>query len=219
MPRRALANWCGASAVKGPQHVTVRGRMKLSSWRRKSFAVSKAAAPGGAHRRDASVTLPRDRYRTQARADARSRRDTVTGWLLDTNVLSELRRPNRTQSRRLRCRQAARAALRQHRHLRRNPLRHRARRRCRIAPSSTTGSRTRCGRCSRNGSAGHRGSHVQVAALGRRGRKAGHTYSQPDLIIAATALHHGLTLVSRDTAHFNKARVSVLNPWRETSGA
>jgi len=27
------------------------------------------------------------------------------------------------------------------------------------------------------------------------GRKAGNTYSQPDLIIAATALHHGLTVV------------------------
>jgi toxin FitB len=51
------------------------------------------------------------------------------------------------------------------------------------------------------------------------GRKAGHTYSQPDLIIAATALHYGLTVVSRDTSDFDKARVSVLNPWRETSGA
>jgi predicted nucleic acid-binding protein len=48
------------------------------------------------------------------------------------------------------------------------------------------------------------------------GRKAGHTYSQPDLIIAATALHHGLTVVSRDTSDFNKARVPVLNPWRDT---
>jgi toxin FitB len=48
------------------------------------------------------------------------------------------------------------------------------------------------------------------------GRKAGHTYSQPDLIIAATALHHGLTVVSRDTSDFKKARVPVLNPWRET---
>lgn len=48
------------------------------------------------------------------------------------------------------------------------------------------------------------------------GRKAGHTYSQPDLIIAATALHHGLTVVSRDTGDFKKARVPVLNPWRET---
>ena len=48
------------------------------------------------------------------------------------------------------------------------------------------------------------------------GRKAGHAYSQPDLIIAATALHHGLTVVSRDTSDFRKARVPVLNPWRET---
>jgi len=49
------------------------------------------------------------------------------------------------------------------------------------------------------------------------GRKAGHTYSQPDLIIAATALHHGLTVVSRDTSDFKKARVPVLNPWRDIS--
>ena len=48
------------------------------------------------------------------------------------------------------------------------------------------------------------------------GRRAGHTYSQPDLIIAATALHHGLTVVSRDTTDFKKARVPVVNPWRET---
>ncbi len=48
------------------------------------------------------------------------------------------------------------------------------------------------------------------------GRKAGHTYSQPDLIIATTALHHGLTVVSRDTSDFKKARVPVVNPWRET---
>jgi predicted nucleic acid-binding protein len=46
-------------------------------------------------------------------------------------------------------------------------------------------------------------------------RNAGHTYSQPDLIIAATALHHGLTVVSRDTSDFKKARVPVLNPWHE----
>jgi predicted nucleic acid-binding protein len=45
------------------------------------------------------------------------------------------------------------------------------------------------------------------------GRKAGHTFSQPDLIIAATALHHGLTVVSRDVSGYQKARASVLNPW------
>jgi toxin FitB len=49
------------------------------------------------------------------------------------------------------------------------------------------------------------------------GRKAGHTYSQSDLIIAATALHHGLTVVSRDISDFNKARIPVLNPWRDTN--
>jgi hypothetical protein len=48
------------------------------------------------------------------------------------------------------------------------------------------------------------------------GRRAGHTYSQPDLIIAATALVHGLTVVSRDAGDFKRARVPVINPWRET---
>ena len=45
------------------------------------------------------------------------------------------------------------------------------------------------------------------------GRKAGHTFSQPDLIIAATGLHHGLTVVTRDTGDYAKARVSLFNPW------
>ena len=47
------------------------------------------------------------------------------------------------------------------------------------------------------------------------GRKARHTFSQPDLIIAATALDHGLTVVSRDVSDYRKARVPVLNPWSE----
>jgi predicted nucleic acid-binding protein len=45
------------------------------------------------------------------------------------------------------------------------------------------------------------------------GRKTGHTFSQPDLILAATALEHGLTLVSRDTDEYEKARAPILNPW------
>ena len=44
------------------------------------------------------------------------------------------------------------------------------------------------------------------------GRKTGHTFSQPDLIIAATGLHHGLTVVTRDRSDFDKARVPVLQP-------
>ncbi len=47
------------------------------------------------------------------------------------------------------------------------------------------------------------------------GRKAGHTFSQPDLIIAATALHHGLTVVSRDVSDYRKAHASVFNPWTD----
>jgi hypothetical protein len=50
--------------------------------------------------------------------------------------------------------------------------------------------------------------------LVEEGRKSGHTFSQPDLIIAATALEHGLTVVSRDTADYEKARVAVLDPWK-----
>ena len=49
--------------------------------------------------------------------------------------------------------------------------------------------------------------------LVEEGRKNGHTFAQPDLIIAATALHHGLTIVSRDTSEYEQANVPVLNPW------
>ncbi|MBW7924644.1 MAG: type II toxin-antitoxin system VapC family toxin [Burkholderiaceae bacterium] len=51
--------------------------------------------------------------------------------------------------------------------------------------------------------------------LVEEGRKAGHTFSQPDLIIAATALQHGLTVVTRDTGDYELARVSLVNPWIE----
>jgi predicted nucleic acid-binding protein len=47
------------------------------------------------------------------------------------------------------------------------------------------------------------------------GRKNGHTYSQPDLIIAATALNHGLTVVSRDTSDYARAGVALFNPWTD----
>ncbi len=49
--------------------------------------------------------------------------------------------------------------------------------------------------------------------LVEEGRKAGHTFSQPDLIIAATALRHGLTIVSRDVSDYQKAHAPVVNPW------
>jgi predicted nucleic acid-binding protein len=45
------------------------------------------------------------------------------------------------------------------------------------------------------------------------GRKAGHTFPQPDLFIAGTALHHCLTVVTRDTADHGMAGVPVYSPW------
>jgi len=45
------------------------------------------------------------------------------------------------------------------------------------------------------------------------GRKAGHTFYQPDLIIAATAIHHGYTVVTRDRIEYDKAKAAVMNPW------
>jgi predicted nucleic acid-binding protein len=51
--------------------------------------------------------------------------------------------------------------------------------------------------------------------LVEEGRKVGHTFSQPDLFIAATALQHGLVVVTRDTADYRLTRVPTLNPWTE----
>jgi len=145
----------------------------------------------------------------------------VTGWLLDTNVLSELRRlkpdPN----------VAAFVAAK--------PL-------DLLFVSIVTFAEIRFG-IERVADAGHRAelndwlTHKVRPMFEERalsvsedvmfkwrllvedGRKAGHTYSQPDLIIAATALQHGLTVVSRDTSDFAEARVPVLNPWREENRA
>jgi len=45
------------------------------------------------------------------------------------------------------------------------------------------------------------------------GRKVRHTFSQPDLIIAATAACHGLVIVTRDTGDHRRTRVPLFNPW------
>ena len=47
----------------------------------------------------------------------------------------------------------------------------------------------------------------------QRGRAVGHTFAQPDLFIAATAAVAGLSVVTSNVADFALAGVPVLNPW------
>ena len=51
---------------------------------------------------------------------------------------------------------------------------------------------------------------------GIEGQKARCTYSQPDALIAATTLVHGLGAVTRNAADFERAGVTLCNPWAET---
>ncbi|MDO9707356.1 type II toxin-antitoxin system VapC family toxin [Paracraurococcus lichenis] len=45
------------------------------------------------------------------------------------------------------------------------------------------------------------------------GRARRHTFPQPDLFIAATAQVHGLGIATRNTGDFLAAGIEVLNPW------
>jgi len=46
-----------------------------------------------------------------------------------------------------------------------------------------------------------------------RGRQIGHTFTQPDLFLAATAAIHGLTVVTRDVEDFRLTGIPIFNPW------
>jgi toxin FitB len=50
-----------------------------------------------------------------------------------------------------------------------------------------------------------------------RGRSVRHTFSQPDLFIAAIASVHKLCVVTRNVKDFQVAEVSVLDPWKQVS--
>jgi predicted nucleic acid-binding protein len=45
------------------------------------------------------------------------------------------------------------------------------------------------------------------------GQRINYTYSQPDALLAATALDRCLGVVTRNTADFDRAGVQILNPW------
>lgn len=50
--------------------------------------------------------------------------------------------------------------------------------------------------------------------LTARAQKSGRHVSATDGLIAATALHHGLQVMTRDTADFEPTGVLLSNPWR-----
>jgi predicted nucleic acid-binding protein len=52
--------------------------------------------------------------------------------------------------------------------------------------------------------------------LVERGKAMRHTFPQPDLFIAATAILHDLCVATRNAGDFISTGVSVLNPWTDT---
>jgi predicted nucleic acid-binding protein len=56
---------------------------------------------------------------------------------------------------------------------------------------------------------------LQSRLMIEAGRRRGHTDSHPDSLIAATAAHHGLTVVTPNTSEFSAAGVPHLNPWTD----
>ena len=139
----------------------------------------------------------------------------MTGWLLDTNVLSELRRPRPERkvvafvaSQPLDLLHISIVTLAEIRfgiELVPDPVR-----RSELTDWLTNKVRPMF---ERRALAVSEDVMFKCRLIVEEGRKTGHTFSQPDLIIAATGLHHGLTVVSRDTAEYAKARVPVFNPW------
>jgi predicted nucleic acid-binding protein len=52
-------------------------------------------------------------------------------------------------------------------------------------------------------------------ALTGEAKRRGQTVAVVDGILAATALHYNLTVVSRNANDFARAQVAVLNPWSQ----
>ena len=49
------------------------------------------------------------------------------------------------------------------------------------------------------------------------GRKSNYTYAQPDVLLAATALVHRLGVATRNGEDFVRSGVRIVNPWEETA--
>ncbi len=144
----------------------------------------------------------------------------MTGWLLDTNILSELRRPKPNRNvvefiaaqpiEALFVSTVTLAEIRLGIEQIANPARR----------AELNGWLTHEVRPMFEGRVLPIGEDVMLKwrLLVEEGRKAGHTFSQPDLIIAATGLDQGLIVVTRDTGDYARARAPTFNPWVERVG-
>jgi toxin FitB len=143
----------------------------------------------------------------------------VTGWLLDTNVISELRKPNCdarvkawADSQLPTSLYLGRVTIAEIRYgIDRSPTADRSRRR----PEACLAGELRPWFADRLLDVDE-----DVLVVSRRlvekGKAMRHTFPQPDLFIAATAVLHDLCVVTRNAGDFLLTGAPVLNPWTET---
>lgn len=143
-------------------------------------------------------------------------RATPRGWLIDTNVISELRKGPRCAPQ---VKRWAETVPRVACHISRITL---AEIRLGIERAPDPGFRAELEAWVRDGVLpwfGDRILEVTEAVLIRwrrlahDGKQRRYTYAQPDALLAATALEHDLGVVTRNEDDFIEASVHLLNPW------